>query len=76
MRCDLSDLPAEMCACPQHRGDPTPTLPDVETVGQPITARFPGVCVRCEARIVEGDRIARAADGPGYVHVGDGGCRQ
>jgi hypothetical protein len=65
-----------MCACPQHRGEPAPVLPEVETVGQPFEARHPGRCARCEGQIVEGDRIARAADpDAGYVHVEAGRCR-
>lgn len=73
-RCDLSDLPVEMCACPQHRGEPSPVLPEIETVGQPFEARYPGQCVRCEGRITEGDLIARAADATGYVHAEPGRC--
>jgi hypothetical protein len=65
-----------MCACPQHRGEPAPVLPEVETVGQPISARFPGRCARCGSGIVEGDLIARAADpDAGYAHAEPGRCR-
>lgn len=73
-RCDLWDLPVEQCACPQHRGEPAPALPEVEVLGQPFEARFPGECVRCDGGIVPGARIARAADG-GYVHIEPGRCR-
>lgn len=71
-RCELSDLPVEMCACRIHA--PAAQLDPVETVGQPFTARYAGVCAACESPIREGQRIARHADpGAGYVHAD--GCR-
>ena len=72
-RCDLSDLPVEQCACRIHGPSEVPEV--VAVVGQPFEAVYPGMCVRCEGRIVEGDRIARAADASGYVHVEAGRCR-
>lgn len=65
--CPLSELPASQCACHRHRGGALPA--EVETVGQPLQAAYPGVCERCEGRIIPGQDIARVADGAGYVHA-------
>ena len=66
--CDLTTLPASMCACPHHRGGTAPGE-DIETVGQPFEAAYPGVCARCDGQIEPGQTIARTWDGPDYVHV-------
>lgn len=72
-RCALTDLLVDSCAhCLGH--DQPPAREAVETVGQPFPARSPGQCAGCEGRIVEGDRIARAADRPGYVHADQREC--
>jgi hypothetical protein len=66
--CPLSELPASMCGLPCHRGGELVDPP--ETVGQPFSAMFPGVCPSCERPIEVGHRIARLADPDGgYVHV-------
>ena len=67
--CPLTELPASQCACPKHRGGEMPGREEIETVGQPFEARFPGVCERSGDRIHEGQEIARVADGSGYVHA-------
>ena len=73
VRCEFSDLPADQCQHCKTGIERTPDPHDVETVGQPITARFPGVCVGCGGTIEEGQRISRSAEGFGYVHVQAGG---
>lgn len=73
-RCDLSDLPVDQCACRLHGPQETARL-DVELVGQPFPARYPGECAACGGRIDEGDPICGARDGGtrlGYAHAG--GC--
>lgn len=67
-RCDLTDLLVDSCACPQHRGGDIVEAP--ETVGQPFDAAYEGHCSHCDRAIHVGQRIARLADDPGYVHVG------
>jgi hypothetical protein len=73
-RCDRTDLLIDQCACPQHRGDPTPDREPVETVGQPFPARYPGECVGCGGRIAAGDKIVRAADEAGWIHADQREC--
>lgn len=65
--CPLTELPPAQCACRNHRGG---QVPELETVGQPLEARFSGTCGRCYREIVPGEMIVRAADrGCGYLHV-------
>lgn len=69
--CGLTELPVDMCACPKHRGGHAPGDEPIETVGQPIEARYPGPCARhCDTGIETGDLIARVADGDGWAHTG------
>jgi hypothetical protein len=70
--CPLSELPADQCACPKHRGGQAPGDEPIETVGQPFTATYPGPCARrCDAGIDIGDSIARCWDrADGYAHWG------
>lgn len=62
-RCELSDLPADQCACRVH----TPSPPGARDMAYSIVARFPARfdsdCDGCERRIIEGDPIARTTDG-------------
>lgn len=67
-RCDLTELLVDQCACTQHRGDDIAERP--ETVGQPIEARYEGVCGHCDRPIRIGQDIQKLADGNGYVHAG------
>lgn len=70
-RCDLSDLPVDMCACRVHGPKDEPQGSGVDRVGIAFTAQYEGQCVDCRRPIVEGDRIQRAdEDGEhaGYVH--------
>lgn len=69
--CELTDLPTAMCACPDHRGGTEPTqlsLDELETLGSSITARYDGYCPACRKAIYAGDRIAKLADGQGWIH--------
>ena len=69
-RCDLSDLPVEMCACRIHAPAP-PASTGLDRLGLPFEAQYPGRCSDCDRGIREGDLIQRAAeDGEpaGYVH--------
>jgi hypothetical protein len=66
--CPLTELPADMCACPNHRGGTVLGSDDVETVGHPFEAAYAGPCERCERHIQPGDRILRVVDDAGYVH--------
>ncbi len=68
-RCDTTDLLADQCGCPKHRGG-TAVVDEVKTVGQPFEARFAGFCPACERPIHPGQEIARLADEDGYVHAG------
>lgn len=46
-RCERTELPADQCACPDHRGDPQPRA-DATTAGLGwFDARYPGVCAEC-----------------------------
>ena len=65
VRCDLSDLPAEQCACRHHRGG---TLPGTIS-GRAFRAEYDGRCESCVRPIHVGDRIVRVED-RGYVHEG------
>lgn len=70
--CPLTELPAEQCACRNHRGGVAPGEEPIETIGQPFAASYDGECGRgCHRGIKAGDEIARAADRElGYVHAG------
>jgi hypothetical protein len=74
-RCDLSDLPADQCACRVHArpvltGDPFAAAGGPgEMVGWAFMARFDGTCQECAGWIYEGDSICHSGDW-GYVHEG------
>lgn len=70
--CPLTELPADQCACPRHRGGQAPGEELIATCGQPFQAAYPGACARgCGRGIREGDDIARCwDDADGYAHVG------
>lgn len=57
-RCDTSDLPVEMCACPRHRGEPEPSTSDVD---YRFAAGFESR-LDCGHAVAEGDPIARLVD--------------
>lgn len=66
-RCERTDLLADQCACPQHRGDPEPAAPSLPPWAWP--ARYPGKCGDCQLPIEVGDPIAYDPDHHGeYVH--------
>lgn len=69
-RCDLSDLPVEMCACRVHGPKEERTAP---TVGPVFAARYDGRCAVCDGRAYVGDRCrVLIVDGctTGIVHEG------
>lgn len=72
-RCDVWDLPVDQCACPKHRGEPKAPLDDVETVGYAFVAEYHGECVRCDGRIIPGDRLVRTKD-RSYAHFDIDDC--
>jgi hypothetical protein len=61
VRCDLSDLPVDQCACRVHGPAETPS--DGPPPGLLFEAKFPGRCTSCGERIEPGDLIT--ADGRG-----------
>ena len=67
--CDLSDLPADQCACRIHAPKVEPSTSTLTRAGSPFPARFPGQCPECEERIHGGDPIVRTIES-GYVHEG------
>jgi hypothetical protein len=61
-RCELSDLPADACACRIHKpGQEADTHPGtewaVEGYGPPLAARYSGRCPACGDRFERGDPI-------------------
>lgn len=68
-RCDLSDLPADQCACRIHAKPEQAIDPDAPLIraGYGFEARFPGRCPECEDDIDPGMDICRTTDGE-YVH--------
>lgn len=69
-RCDLSDLPVEMCACRIHAKPEQAIDPSSPTIraGYAFEARFPGVCPTCDDEIEPGMDICRTTRGT-YVHA-------
>lgn len=68
--CYLTELPADQCACPKHRGGAVVEPERVETTGPTWEARFAGRCAGCDQPIAPGDSICRtAADTSQYVHA-------
>ena len=65
VRCELSGLPVDQCACRIHAPKP-PTSKYVITVRFP--ARFDSECDGCGNAMDEGDPIART-DGGDYICV-------
>ncbi len=69
--CPLTELPAEQCACRNHRGGVAPGEEPIVTVGQPIEAGYASRCARGCDGIEPGDQIARCWDpADGYAHCG------
>lgn len=64
-RCELSDLPAEQCACRVHVKPELAHPLDELTLG--FRAVYHGTCPSCEAEIDPGDLIVRHHDE--YIHV-------
>lgn len=63
-RCDLTDLPTDMCAhCLGHRSDTddraTARAHLIEYTPGWIEARFPGLCAVCDERYPAGTAITR-----------------
>ena len=64
-RCDLSDLPVDQCGCRKHPKGKTydarqvriDVNPGTVGYGQPIAARYAGVCPECGERFAAGDTI-------------------
>lgn len=67
-RCDLTELPAEQCACRLHRNLPDPMKVERPSgVGPAIPALYPGRCP-CGETITPGDDIRSDGDG-GWVRA-------
>lgn len=71
-RCDLSDLPVEMCACRTHRATvhaDTWQGMDAAISGRMsnFRAQHPGICEACQATVSVGDPIS-LNDGGDWVH--------
>jgi hypothetical protein len=71
-RCDLSDLPVEMCACRIHGPADEPARigssgGEVPPEGVAFTAQYFGVCADCRDPVHPGDRIVSDGQG-GYWH--------
>jgi hypothetical protein len=60
--CGLTELPAEQCGCPRHRGGMTPTeQADVlraEWAARVFLARMQGHCEACDEPIRPGQQIS------------------
>jgi len=66
-RCELTELPVEMCGCRRHRGGQTPEEEARSTgSGRWFTARFIGRCARGEHDVRPGARLRAVGDGSGY----------
>lgn len=65
-RCDLSDLPADQCACRIH-AKPEP-VPPLIAAGYAFEAKYPGRCEACDDSIPVGADICRTTEGD-YVHA-------
>jgi hypothetical protein len=61
LRCDVTELLVDQCACPRHRGappdDPAPA-PAGDRPQVAFPARYPGTCHDCGERFDVGDLIA------------------
>lgn len=68
--CDLSDLPADQCACRIHAKPEQAINPQSPMIlaGYGFEARFPGVCPACDEEIEVGMDICRTTDAT-YVHA-------
>jgi hypothetical protein len=67
--CALTELPADQCACPRHRGGTVVEPDQLEAAGPTFEARFAGRCAGCGEPIAPGDSIVRTAPDGGYVHA-------
>lgn len=68
-RCDLTDLPADMCACRVHSPQPPPAAGVVRELPQPgwMEARFPGACMGCGERFTAGTHIRFDGETGGWI---------
>lgn len=66
MRCELSDLEEDQCACRIHK--PEAKLIATFYIGEPYSfaAKFDGKCAECKEKTHEGELITRTR--VGYVH--------
>lgn len=60
VRCELSDLPVDQCACRNHA--PKPPVPEYVITAR-FPARFDSECDGCGNAMDQGDMIARTDDG-------------
>jgi hypothetical protein len=70
-RCERTELPAAMCACPDHRsaGTRTATVGIVQERPQPgwFVARYPGVCRGCFEPFTAGTHITGTDGSDGWT---------
>lgn len=68
-RCDLSDLPVDMCACRIHAPTEPPTMSQRidGRVLATFSARYDGRCEICDQSFAPGERICNI-EYLGYVH--------
>jgi len=68
-RCDLTDLPAEQCACRIHSPGPQPTTGVVRELPRPgwLEARYRGQCAGCGEPFAPGALITRDEGTGGWI---------
>lgn len=70
-RCERTDLPVSMCShCLGHDEsflDRPGRCGEVEALGDPFVARYPGRCAGCDSGVKVGDQLWRTKDDQGYV---------
>lgn len=63
-RCEMTELPVDMCAhCLGHDDRDTPHPTDLTVTGLPLEARYPGRCAGCGRPYPSGTEIRRIPDG-------------
>lgn len=65
-RCEVTDLIADQCACPRHRGDDVGTIRPRRS-GPQMASRYGGRCACCEERYDLGDQIGYSSEAMGWV---------
>ena len=68
-RCELSDLPADQCACLVHAPKPDPMETRDYVITARFFARFNSYCDECDSPMREGEPIARTDQGE-YICLG------